>query len=644
MNSVAKSGTFSKLNIVSIIIITLCLFIAFKFYFSSIIILHTQAPNYGDVKLEIYDGNQVIETSSFLINQKHQIYIKKVNQIPENGELRFYFDTRHKTFISKGVLLIGQNFNPEWVGPSRLSDNASLHHVNKINNTRFTALFEGFGESAYFKIDTKLTTSNLFTPLMISLTCAVLVLLIGTLISYLIVKIELLNQHKLKLLVAALIFVVFFTYNPLKSIMLFCTFFWTGYYLFKYQTILLKNPGNLLAGLFLGIIFIGFAAQSNLLKTLKNEIQDNDLPIEADFFEQFGNRFSKHFNLKKEITHINSQIKVDVFQRSPTTKVIVGKQGTMFEGTGERRIEGDKIDFFDNVSDYLGRLPFHDGELEHWETAIKQRNCWLSEQGIKYLFAIAPTKALVYPELLPDVLSELNSKNKSSRIELLDAQLKQNNNLPYLNLTQPLLAAKEKHDDHKLFYRTDFHWNYLGAYYAYKAIIDKLSNASGTDLQAIPLDKFSLEVNPNWAHQNFLGLLGLLPKWYNNEHYIKLVPNAGNPLKNINPYGSEGIYDIKIPTQIISAKSGTMHSVEYIENPNGENRKILVIGDSFIQKVFPFISSHGKHNYFSRAVFHFPHELIQALKPDIVIQEILNMYLLRKPPINPEAIQSSSCP
>ena len=405
----------------------------------------------------------------------------------------------------------------------------------------------------------------------------------------------------------------------------------------------IKQTSSLLAGLFLGIVFTGFATQADLLKKLKNEVQNNESPIEFNFLEQFGNRFSEYFNYKKEIGHLNSQLKVDVFERSPTTKVIIGKQGTMFEGTGERRIEGDSVDFFDNISDYLGRLPFQEGELEQWNTVISQRNCWLSEQGIHYLFAIAPTKALVYPELLPDVLSELKSKENKSRIESLDAHLQQNKNIAFLNLTQPLLEAKSLHNELKLFYRTDFHWNYLGAYYAYKAIIEKLSASSDLGLQAIPLDKFSLDINPNWAHQNFLGLLGLLPKWYNNDQYIKLMPNSDNPFKFIKPYDSEGIYDIQIPAQIISTKSGTDFSVQYIDNQNQEARKILVIGDSFIQKVFPLISSHASQNYFSRAVFHFPYELIEALKPDIVIQEILNMYLLRKPPTNPQGIQNSEC-
>ena len=121
------------------------------------------------------------------------------------------------------------------------------------------------------------------------------------------------------------------------------------------------------------------------------------------------------------------------------------------------------------------------------------------------------------------------------------------------------------------------------------------------------------------------------------------MPKTDNPIKKMEPYGTEGVYDIQIPVQMITSESGVEYRLEYIQNEAGQTRKILVIGDSFIQKVFPLISAHASENYFSRAVFGFPYEIIETIKPDIVIQEILNMYLLREPPINPPQIKISQC-
>lgn len=649
MSSPSSHGMIRVIKFTGIIIISLILFVFLKHYFGSLVILHTQAPNYGDIKLDILDEHGVIESQSVLINTRHRFYLNKLAQVPDHGRVRFYFDRRHKHFITKGILVIGKNLELDWITPDDLSIEASRHRVAEYSSTRFTSIFSGFGDDSYFEFDIRLGLpwlpfAAMLPALLICVIAASVILLTAGLIDTAFVRVEYLNRHKLKFLVAGFLTILFLTTGSLRSMMLICLVSFTAYHLLCHQPRQLKTPESLLAGLFLLVIISGFTAQADLLKILKNEIKNSDTNIEFDFFSNFGERFTQYFNFKNEIGHINSRLKVDLYERSPTPKVIVGKHGTMFEGTGERRIEGDDIDIFDNISDYLGRLPFQEGELDQWYETIGQRNCWLRQRGIDYIFAIAPTKALVYPELLPEVISDLKSTDSQSRIELLDDRLRQNRDLAYLNLTGPLVDAKNSHHDLNLFYRTDFHWNYLGTYYAYRAIMEELSKKTELNIRPIPLSDFDLDVNPNWAHVNFLGLLGLIPKWYDNERYIKLMPKTHNPIKHIEPYGSEGVHDIRIPRLSITTDSGTDYPVEFIEHQNAEQRSILVIGDSFIQKVLPLFSAHASRVYFSRAIFGFPHEVIETLKPDIVIQEILNMYLLRQPPGNPPVIRNTRCP
>ncbi len=523
----------------------------------------------------------------------------------------------------------------------------STHNINKYQNTAFTSLFSGFGENAHINIELgNPGLANFLIPLIIIALITIVILLAGKVSVALIQRYTLLEKHKFRLLIILLIILSTFPFHfVLTTLFIIFLIYCFSLYLVKTKPHIFKTHKHFLtASLFL-IIFLGFSMQVKLFKNISTEIYNQENSTALGFFDKFGKRFSEDFVYKKEIGHVNSLLKVDLFERSPTSKVIIGKNGMMFEGTGERRIEGDKVAFFDNVSDYLGRLPFDDGELEKWEQVIQQRKCWLSNQGVKYLFTIAPTKALVYPEYLPKKLVAIKSKSATPpRIELLEKQLKKNNNLPVLNLTHALKHAKLLQQYPKLFYRTDFHWNYLGAYYAYQAIIEQVSPMyPNENIHAIELDQFDLDINQQWAHKAFLSLLGLLPNWYNNEHYIKLMPKSGNPMQGMTPYGTEGVFDIKIPRRIITSESGKDYSVEVIENPSGNLEKILVLGDSFIQKVFPLISAHGQKNYFSRAIFHFPDQLIQTLNPDIVIQEILNMYLLRKPPTNSKVVQNAMC-
>ncbi len=641
------SGKNFKFHLISFFCLCASIFFLFKFYFGSSIVFLAQAPNYGDIKLEVLENQTQIEERHFLVNPQHIIYTHKLAPASLDKKLRFYLDRRHKTFASKGLILINKDLSFRWISASELLSKGNQSNIFKSNQTKFTALFEGFGDAAHLQIDpTESRLNNKFLTLFLISAIALLVVLLGQLIVLVIARSDFLNRHKLRLLIIISLPVVFLISNIIiKILFVIAVIYCICHYLFLSRNDSTINYQRLTAVSFLAIIFLFFFAQADLLGRIKNEIDRQENLLEFGFFQQLGNRFTEFLAFKKEIGHLNSLLKVDFFDRSPTTKVIVGKQGTMFEGTGERKIEGEAIASFDNVSDYLGRLPFKDAELKQWQQVISQRHCWLKNQNIKYLFAMAPTKGLVYPELLPEVLIKIKSQdNKKSRIDLLDEYLQQFNDLPVLNLTGPLIAAKHKQSHPKLFYRTDFHWNYLGAYYAYEAIINKLLiNNPELNLSPIALDQFEFDINNQWAHTGFLGMLGLMPKWYKDDNYVKLMPNPNSPMQSISPYNTDGVFDIPIPRRIITDKSGQEFLTEYIENPKGQLGKIMVIGDSFIQKSVPLISAHAKQNYFYRAIFEFPYQLIETLKPDIVVQEILNMYLLRQPPINPESVTNAQC-
>ncbi len=65
------------------------------------------------------------------------------------------------------------------------------------------------------------------------------------------------------------------------------------------------------------------------------------------------------------------------------------------------------------------------------------------------------------------------------------------------------------------------------------------------------------------------------------------------------------------------------------------------IGDSFSEKYFGYFSKHAKNTINFRTVYSFLPEIYIDNSPDLVIQEVLNMYLLEKPPLNPEGIRGA---
>lgn len=74
---------------------------------------------------------------------------------------------------------------------------------------------------------------------------------------------------------------------------------------------------------------------------------------------------------------------------------------------------------------------------------LEERYYWLKAQGIDYIFAIAPTKALVYPEKMPERLFKLkNELNQQTRYEQLVRFLKDNSIVPVVDLRTSLYEAR----------------------------------------------------------------------------------------------------------------------------------------------------------------------------------------------------------
>jgi len=78
-----------------------------------------------------------------------------------------------------------------------------------------------------------------------------------------------------------------------------------------------------------------------------------------------------------------------------------------------------------------------------------------------------------------------------------------------------------------------------------------------------------------------------------------------------------------------------------LENKQGKLSSLFIIGDSFSEKYIGYFSAHAKKTYNFRTVYSFYPEVFMHFKPDMVIQEVLNMYLLQAPPKNTQQIKQA---
>jgi hypothetical protein len=361
----------------------------------------------------------------------------------------------------------------------------------------------------------------------------------------------------------------------------------------------------------------------------------------------FEKSFIRQFPFRTDLVNLNASIKIFVLGFSPTSKAILGKNGMFFEGYGKERVEADIVGSFDNITDYMGLTPFSEEELEAWRVCLDERYYWLKEHGSDYVFVLAPGKALIYPENLPARIQRMKAAlNKPTRYDQLIAYLKKNSIVPVVDLRTPLLAAKQNtakeatQESLPLYYRTDFHWNYYGAFIAYQAIVDEINNAYPKyQFNAAQLDDFNIDKKTDWAHYSFIFALGLNPVEHKNETYLTFFPKPESNYATIANFFEKGISDYSLPKQI--RRKYDKLSIRQLDNERGKTPLIYVIGDSFSEKYFGYFSAHAKKTINFRAVNSFSPKSYLENTPDLVIQEVLNMYLLQPPPKNSASIKNA---
>lgn len=362
------------------------------------------------------------------------------------------------------------------------------------------------------------------------------------------------------------------------------------------------------------------------------------LPVFRGFPKAYADYVKDRFSLPRFYIYVDGLIKVYLFRDSPNPAIALGKDGFFFEGFGARRVEAGIVENFDNIADYMGDLPFTDEELRQWGETLRERRDWLKLRGVDYVFVLAPTKAFVYPEYLPDKLTRIKGR---TRYEQLSTYLRENVDVPFIDLFPALSEAKGKRSYPLLFYKTDFHWNFYGAFIAYQEIVAGLGEFF-PQYPFVPLrfDDFRLDVDEHWAHQRFMNMIGLPETWHKNEHYLTLVPKPGTALDTALDLPPEGINDHYAPTVLLGdEKKGDAVKVHLVRNPGAPVPSILLLGDSFSEKYVYFFSAHAQKVMNYRTVVNFPYQIFQHEQPTIVVQEILNMFILRPPPVNPEAIR-----
>jgi hypothetical protein len=306
----------------------------------------------------------------------------------------------------------------------------------------------------------------------------------------------------------------------------------------------------------------------------------------------YENYFTDHFIFRQQALSAHSFLIFYPFKRSPVpNQVDIGKGNWLFNGRDDKLI-------------YQGKKKLTSEEVRTIVRILHERALYYRGKRIHFYLCFAPMTQEIYPEYLPN--NYFRSPNGTQTDKLISAIIK-DTVIPFIDLKSVLLASKKFG---RLYQNTDNHWNNLGGYFAYTAIIKRIKK-DFPKVKLIPMSDITFKhfIRHGGGLANIIGFADAL-KEYDITPVIrnaqaKIGVKAGYPP----PYWFEYKDD---------------YEVEWV-TPDQNMPKLFVIRDSFFAFSMMYMQeSFSKTTVIWDSWMYGPNKsLIEKEKPDIVLLMIL---------------------
>jgi hypothetical protein len=313
----------------------------------------------------------------------------------------------------------------------------------------------------------------------------------------------------------------------------------------------------------------------------------------TDSVKRFPTRFESWFDdrlpFREKLLEWHAHWKVNELGVSSSDKVILGKSGWLF--LDEARSENNS------------RTGGAAEQAAAWLTVLQRRHTWLSERGIQYVVVLTPEKHDVYAEFLPARYHPLSG---STGAEMLAASAQ-----PWILDLRPVLIEATKTRD--VYFQTDTHWNDDGAYEAYAAILSRIGSSPK------PRAAFDVSFQPH---------LGDLVQML---HLPNPVTEATQRLHLRASLARQLADDVPLPKHL--------HSPDHLRpqawgRPDANLPRGVLLHDSFGERLLlPLLAEHFSFLAYAPTPALIP-EMIEQMKPGIVIQQICTRKINRHAPVD----------
>ncbi|SNU07875.1 SGNH hydrolase-like domain-containing protein, acetyltransferase AlgX [Lachnospiraceae bacterium] len=303
------------------------------------------------------------------------------------------------------------------------------------------------------------------------------------------------------------------------------------------------------------------------------KLKTYDGKLNLKYFENLNDYFNDHFAFRQEMTTVDATLTTKLLNTSLNDDVIYGKDGWLY--------------YSETMDEYFGRNVLSDRGIHNCAKSIKLMQDYTENQDVQFLFMVAPIKADLYPEHLPDNYKKGSDVNNWSKLLLLMDEM----DIHYVNLHDAF------HNDNRVMYhKLDTHWNDEGAAFACRTI----ENAVGRNAKDYTEVPYNVE------------------KVFHGDVYGMLYPK-GRVLDD-NVVYSEG------------------HSFSYVTNTKdtedfniqtsceGKDGSLVMFRDSYGNALIPFMADEYKDAYFTK-IMPFDLDLISEYNADVVMLELTQRHI-----------------
>lgn len=306
------------------------------------------------------------------------------------------------------------------------------------------------------------------------------------------------------------------------------------------------------------------------------------------YIKAYNKYYKKNYFGRDSAIYIYNNIRFILLNESPVPeKVIIGKDNWLFFC--------DKKDG-NSIVDYQGYIEINSDDLEKIYVWFKSFNDWLHQRNIKFYFVIAPDKQTIYYDKLPDTIKKINATAADRIIPYLI-----NRGIPVIDLRYELIKAKDCYEE--LYYKTDTHWNKLGAYLGYKKIIERVSQ-DFINVKPINYNLAAIKYSNRENGGDLAKMMGISKYPHYRDVIFQYTTN----------------YTLETPSDTIINTSGK----SYLP-------KAMIYRDSFTSSLVPLLSNHFSCCHYVMKYIHIEKKIdkneIEEIKPDILMLIIVERYL-----------------